>query len=194
MLNEEIKEEKIVSLAAVPAQPALGKKIIRNVMFGGLRYVFVAPIPFIMTPLILHKIGVAGYGTWAVFLAINGMTSLADLGLVGTLSKFVAEHYARRDDAALNRLLNTGLAVFTLLSVGLVGLLWAASSLLVGILFRNSSISGPALTTLFRYFLVVIAINISILLFSSVITGMQRLDLTNVMSAFSTVCAAVLSA
>jgi O-antigen/teichoic acid export membrane protein len=122
------------------------------------------------------------------------MTSLADLGLVGTLSKFVAEHYARRDNAALNRVLNTGLAVFGVLSVGLVILLWMASSIMVGILFRNSSIGGPALVTLFRYFLVIIGLNISILLFSSVTTGMQRLDLTNLMSAFSIVCAAFLSA
>ena len=183
-------------MAEVPniVQRPLSAKIVRNVLFGGLRSLLVAPIPFLLTPLILKKIGAEGYGTWAVFLAINGMTSLADLGLVGTLSKFVAEHYAHRDYAALNRLLNTGLAVCGVLSVGLVGLLWAASSLVVRTLFRNSSISGLALTTLFRYFLVVIAINISILLFSSVTTGIQRLDLTNVMNAFSIVCAAVLSA
>ena len=59
--------------------PKLSAKIIRNVIFGGLRYVLVAPIPFLLTPLILHKIGTAGYGTWAVFLAINGLTSLADM-------------------------------------------------------------------------------------------------------------------
>ena len=63
----------------------LSAKIIRSVMFGALRYVFLVPIPFVMTPLILHRLGVNGYGTWAVFLAINSMTSLADLGLVGTL-------------------------------------------------------------------------------------------------------------
>src|SRR5438552_273097 len=82
----------------------LGTKIVRSVLFGGLRYLLIAPVPFVMTPLILHRIGVPGYGTWAVFLAINGLTSLADLGLVGTLSKFVAEGYALRDFPALSRL------------------------------------------------------------------------------------------
>src|SRR6202163_3645757 len=148
MLNEEIKEEKIVSLAAVPAQPALGKKIIRNVMFGGLRYVFVAPIPFIMTPLILHKIGVAGYGTWAVFLAINGLTSLADLGLVGTLSKFVAEYHARRDFDALDRLLSSGFGLFILLDIVIVAALWGLSPVLAGILFHGSAMPTPELVLL----------------------------------------------
>src|ERR1035437_7068399 len=117
MLTQESKDEKGVLFASEPAQPALGTKIIRNVMFGGLRYFLVVPIPFVMTPLILRKIGVAGYGTWAVFLAINGLSSLADLGLVGTLSKFVAEYYARRDFPALARLLNSGLSLFLLLDI-----------------------------------------------------------------------------
>jgi len=106
MLTEEIKEEKVGSVALDPVQRSLGTKIMRSVVFGGLRYVLVAPIPFVMTPLVLHRIGVAGYGTWAVFLAVNGLTSLVDLGLVGTLSKFVAEYYARQDFPALARLLN----------------------------------------------------------------------------------------
>jgi O-antigen/teichoic acid export membrane protein len=176
------------------AQRPLSAKIMRSVLSGGLRSFLVAPVPFFLTPLILRKIGAQGYGTWAVFLAINGMTSLADLGLVGTLSKFVAEHYARRDDTALNRLLNTGLAVFGLLSLVLVGLLWAGSSLVVRLLFRGSSMNGPELVIFFHYFLVIIALNISTLLFSSVTTGMQRLDLTNFMSAFSVLCAAAVSA
>src|SRR5260370_2558817 len=174
------------------AQQPLSAKIMRSVMLGGIRSVWVAPVPFLLRPLILRKSGVEGYGTWAVFLAINGMTSLADLGLVGTLSKFVAEHYAHRDHAALNRLLNTGLAVFGALSLLLVGLLWAGSSVVVRVLFRGGSMSGPELTLFFRYFLVIIALNISILLFSSVTTGMQRLDLTNLMSAFNIPCPPIL--
>src|SRR5512135_298806 len=104
MLTEEAKYDAAKAENSKSVQRSLGAKIIRNVLFGGLRYVLVLPIPFVMTPLILHKVGVAGYGTWAVFLAINGLTSLADLGLVGTLSKFVAEYYARRDFNALSKL------------------------------------------------------------------------------------------
>jgi len=77
LIGESKRKESTDSAAADSA--TLGTKIVRSVVFGGLRYVFIAPIPFIMTPLILHRIGVAGYGTWAVFLAINGLTSLADL-------------------------------------------------------------------------------------------------------------------
>jgi O-antigen/teichoic acid export membrane protein len=155
----------------------------RNVAFGGLRYVFIVPIPFVMTPLILHEIGVAGYGTWAVFLAINGLTSLTDLGLVGTLSKFVAEYYARMDFPALTRVLSSGLTLFLLLDLLIGTTLWGASPLLAGRLFRGSTMPIAELVTLLRCFLIVIAANILTQLFTSVTTGLQRLDLTNVISA-----------
>jgi O-antigen/teichoic acid export membrane protein len=175
-------------------EKSLSDKIVRNVAFGGLRSLLVAPIPFLLTPLILSKIGAAGYGTWAIFLAINGMTSLTDLGLVGTLSKFVAEYYARRDYVALNRLLNTGLAVFGLLSLGIMLLFWVGSSPIIAALFHNSLVKGEYLQRLFRYFILAIGANVLIMLFSSVTAGVQRLDLTSLMTGFNTFCAAVLSA
>jgi O-antigen/teichoic acid export membrane protein len=161
----------------------LSAKIIRSVMFGALRYVFLVPIPFVMTPLILHRLGVNGYGTWAVFLAINSMTSLADLGLVGTLSKFVAEYYAHRDFAALNRLLNSGLAIFLVLAVTIGVVIGTAAPLLIRWLLKGSSASSTELVFLLRCFIALIVSNILILLFSSITSGMQRLDLTYVMSA-----------
>src|SRR5258706_15625263 len=135
ILENNIELDHAPSVAEVP----LGARIIRSVLFGGLRYVFIAPIPFIMTPLILHKIGVAGYGTWAVFLTINGLTSLADLGLVGTLSKFVADHYARRDFPALAVLLNSGLTLFLLLDCVIAAADWLAAPVMTNSLLHDSS-------------------------------------------------------
>lgn len=194
MLPEEIKEHNVVPVALEPPPRSLGTKIIRSVVFGGLRYVVVAPIPFVMTPLILHRIGVAGYGTWAVFLAINGLTSLADLGLVGTLSKFVAEYYARQDFVALAKLLSSGLTLFLMLDLVIGTALWSASPLLVQRLFRGSPISNADLVLLLRCFLIVISANILSQLFASVTTGLQRLDLTHLMGGANVIMNAVFAA
>src|SRR5205823_3166848 len=83
----------------------------RNVLFSGLRAALLWPVPFLLIPFILRKLGVAGYGTWAVFLAIVSLSSLADLGLGGTLTKQVAEHHATKNWAALGRLISTGLTL-----------------------------------------------------------------------------------
>jgi O-antigen/teichoic acid export membrane protein len=147
-----------------------------------------------MTPFILHKIGIAGYGTWAVFLALNGLTSLADLGLVGTLSKFVAEYYARRDFHALSRLMNSGLALFLLLDIAITCALWAATPLLTDMLFRGSSVSKGELVFLFRCFQIVIAANILNQLFGSVTGGLQRLDLLHMLGTANVIMNAAFAA
>lgn len=160
-------------------ETSLSAKIIRNVVSSGLRVVLLAPLPFIMTPLILRKIGTAGYGTWAVFVALNSLTSLADLGMVGTVSKYVAEYYAHKDFQGLNRLLNTGLVIFAVISctVGLV--VWSSSRLITSTLFKGSSAPTGELAVLLKYFVIVISANILTLLLSSVTTGLQRLDLSS---------------
>jgi O-antigen/teichoic acid export membrane protein len=191
MLTGETKEANAKSAGSDLAPRSLGNKIMRSVVFGGLRYVFIAPIPFIMTPLILHRIGVEGYGTWAVFLAINGLTSLADLGLVGTLSKFVAEYYARQDFDALARLMGSGLALFLLLDLVIGVAVWCASQLLVARLFRGGTTPNAELVLLLRCFLIVIAANILSQLFASVTSGLQRLDLTHMVSAANVIMNAV---
>src|SRR5579862_325715 len=176
-----------VATEAVP----LGVKIMRSVLFGGLRYVLIAPIPFVMTPLIVHRIGVAGYGTWAVFLAINGLTSLADLGLVGTLSKFVADHHARRDFSALSRLLNSGLTLFLLLDCVIAAVLWCGASVLAKRLFHGSAAANSEVIFLLHCFVLVVAANILTQLFSSITAGLQRLDLTNLVSTANALLSAV---
>jgi O-antigen/teichoic acid export membrane protein len=192
MATAEINTEEASSLALHPLPRSLGSKIMRGALSGGLRYVLIAPIPFIMTPLVLHRVGVAGYGTWAVLLAFNGLTSVSDLGLVGTLSKFVAEYHARQDFPALTRLLGSGLALFLMLDLFLGTALWLGSPLLATHLFRGSPLPAAELVVLLRCFLIVIAANILTQLFASVTTGLQRLDLTNLigtanvlLSAFS---------
>lgn len=194
MLTNELQVEAEDVVVAAAAPRPLAQQIIRNILFGGLRYLFVVPIPFVLTPLILHKIGVAGYGTWAVFLAINGLSSLADLGLVGTVSKFVAEYHARRDFPALERLLNSGLGLFLLLDVGVSVVLWLAAPFLANKLFRGSPLSNADLIILLRCFLIVVAANILTQLFASVTTGLQRLDLTNLISAANLLLSAALGA
>jgi O-antigen/teichoic acid export membrane protein len=172
---------------------SLSAKIIRNVISSGVRSFLVAPVPFILTPVILHKIGAAGYGTWAVFLAFSSLTSLADFGMVGTLSKHVAEFHARKDLEGLNTLLSTGLVIFVLLAVGFGFLLWFGSSLLPTILFRGSPLQPAELGFLLRCYVLVIGANILSLLFASVTSGLQRLDLTNWIGAANIYCAALVS-
>jgi O-antigen/teichoic acid export membrane protein len=51
------------SLERIP----LGTQLTRNVVYNGARLFILAPLPFILIPLFLKKLGTSGYGTWAMF-------------------------------------------------------------------------------------------------------------------------------
>lgn len=172
----------------------LSNKIIRNVFSSGVRALFLIPVPLVMTPLILHEIGSAGYGTWAVLVALNNLTSLADLGMVGTVSKYVAEYHTHEDHQSLNRLLNTGLVIFSVISSVVALAIWFAAPLIVHGLFRGSPLATPELVFLLRVFLIVLGANILTLLFSSITSGLQRLDISNWIGALNTLGAAFIGA
>lgn len=177
-----------------PEEKSTGAKVTRNVLFSILRAALVWPIPFLLIPFILEKIGARGYGTWAVFLTIINLTSLADFGLGGTLTKHVAEHYAIRDFVALRRLLDTGVMLYLILACLTVCVLGICSGWLVPLLFRgNAEVPHGMLPTLWHWLLLVVAINILVIPFYSAITGLQRMDLSNFLSSFNSVAFALLA-
>lgn len=171
----------------------LGSKIVRNVLFSGGRLLLLAPLPFILVPYFLKKLGTSGYGTLAVFLAVSGITSIADFGLVTTLSKHVAEFYALKDFRGLSRIANTGFLVYAGIAAVIAGLLWGASSLLISALFRGSSLSSNELHHLWSYLVVMIVANALTLLFSSVTIGLQRMDLSTTVASMNVLLSALLA-
>ncbi len=175
-------------------QSTVAGKIIRNVLSAGLRVLIIGPVPFLLTPYILKKLGTGEYGTWAVFLAAVNLGSLADLGLVGTLSKHVSQYSARGDEAALSRLVNTGLVLFCAIAVGLVAGGGMAADAVARFFFRDSPIPIEELVFLLRCGLILAATNIVTLLFSSILAGLQRVDLTSMGASFNVLLSAVLSA
>jgi O-antigen/teichoic acid export membrane protein len=186
-----------VSLLETPIQPAspqgfgIGSKIVRNAASGALRLVVLAPIPFLLTPFLLRHVGTAGFGIWAVLLSLNGLTGLADLGIVGTLTKHVSEHYTRSDYERVNRVINAGILVFSVLALISVFAVNAASGSLVSVFFRRSSLPMFEVQHAIRLLSVAIALNLLAFPFASVISGLQRLDLTNLLWALNAIITAL---
>ena len=158
-----------------------------------VRLFLLAPLPFVMIPFFLKKLGTSGYGTWAVFLAISGMTSLADLGLVTALSKHVAEFFVLKDSLALSRLINTGFILYLVVAGLLACILFISSPLLLPTLFRGTLVPPRELRNLWYLLIVLVFVNALTLLFSSVAIGLQRMDLTTGISSFNILSCAGLS-
>lgn len=184
---------KIFQNVLTPENVPLGVKVRRNVIYNAARSIILAPLPFFIIPFFLKKLGSAGYGTWAVFLALNGMTSLADFGLVTSISRHVAQYYALKDVRALGQLISTGILLYLGIACTAAGILWAAARVMVSSLFRNSPVPSPELMVLWKYLIVLVFANILTLLFSSIILGLQRMDVSTWMNTLNTLLSAGLS-
>jgi O-antigen/teichoic acid export membrane protein len=170
-----------------------GGKIKRNAIFNVLRVVIAAPIPLLLTPYIIHHVGARSFGIWAVLYAIANLTSLADFGLVGTLSKHVAEYWADRDFVRLNKLISTGVVLFGTIAI-LVSIAFALLQKPVFfVLFRNADAYGPQLVHSYYLLVPVVAFNILSFPLSSIATGLQRMDITSFLSSVNLGSAAILS-
>ncbi|HEX4485957.1 MAG TPA: oligosaccharide flippase family protein [Terriglobales bacterium] len=178
-----------------PQQPRqLGTKIIWNTVSGALRILVVAPIPFLLTPFLVRRVGTAGFGIWAVLLSFNGLTALADLGIVGTLTKHVSEHYTRKDYQALNRVMNAGILMFSLIAAVCVLAVNLSTGLLISVFFRQSPLPVWQVEHAIRFLSIAIAFNLLAFPFNSVMSGLQRLDLTNLLWALNTMITALSAA
>jgi O-antigen/teichoic acid export membrane protein len=184
---------EITGKLIAPEQKSVRAKLVRNVVFSALRSVLLWPIPFLLIPYILNKIGTGGYGTWAVFLTLIGLTGLADLGLGGTLTKQVAEHHANGDSNALDRLINSALMIYAFVGLVLIAVLLLGAGRFLPLLFQGSQSSHQELVSLWHWVLLIIGLNILIMPLYSVVTGLQRMDLTAIASAISTLIIAALT-
>ena len=179
---------------SLPPERSLGTKIIRNTVSGALRIVVLAPIPFLLTPFLLRHVGTAGFGIWAVLLSLNGLTALADLGVVGTLTKHVSQHYTHRDYLSVSRVVNAGILMFSVIAIVCVLTVNLASGVLISVFFSQSSLPIQQLQHVIRLLSIAIALNLLAFPFASVISGLQRLDLTNLLWGLSAILTAVLAA
>jgi O-antigen/teichoic acid export membrane protein len=74
-----------------------------------------------MMPFVVHHLGDAAYGIWALVLQMTGYMGVVDVGLQSALIRFVARFEAAGDNTGLSELLSTVFAVFSALALACLG-------------------------------------------------------------------------
>src|SRR5690349_12508189 len=60
-------------------------------------------VALVLSPYIVHEIGLRAYGFWALAVAVAQYSALLDLGIGQALNRFVADLDARQSEAELDR-------------------------------------------------------------------------------------------
>lgn len=130
---------------------------------------------FILMPYVLHTLEDRKYGMWIFINSLAGYGGLLFLGFGGTISRFVAESFARKDWTRLNQVVNVVMAAYLVMgSAALLiacGLAWVAPSL--------NDWGGESIWEI-RGVILVLGLNLFMSMigsvFGGVLIGIQRID------------------
>jgi O-antigen/teichoic acid export membrane protein len=140
---------------------------------------------FVLTPFILHSIGRTDFGLWALSGSVTGYGWLLDLGISGAIIKYLAEHRTKAEPDQANRLVATSIVLYTGLGL-LTVVLTIPAAVLCPSLFHLPSSQHATLTWVILLMGLGIGLGIPSTTTSSVLQGLQRFDLVNLVNIAST--------
>lgn len=162
-------------------------RIARNSMFSIVRFVVLLPLPILVLPFMLAQLGDVAFGLWALFATFITYTQLADFGMGLALTKYVAGYAARAEWDNVLRATNTVFFFYALVAIILGLLLAALGPLLTSLIPNGSAVAGRALLSMVALAFATFAINLTFGAFGSVLQGLQRLDVTNLVSFLASI-------
>ncbi len=158
---------------------ATSKKIIKNTIFTSVGRFWGYALSFIITPYIVHKIGIERFGIWAIANTAIHFFLFLDLGIGSSFVKYIAEYNTKKNYKMINEVINTGLifSLFFCLCVFLFSML--LKNLVMTQLKFSSDLHGDVLIA-FLGVLAVFIINYIFTVFKSTLYGLQRMDIVNI--------------
>mgnify|MGYP000182789866 CR=1 FL=1 len=156
---------------------SVGKKTARNSVYSIVVNIWYLLSRFLLTPFVLGHLALAEYGLWMLCFVVMSFLALTSFGLEGTYIKYVAEFYARKEFARINRLLSTGLLVTVALSATILLILWVLLPTFMEGMKIEPELRGKA-AVVFMATGLVFALDITLNCFGRALDGLQRMDLT----------------
>jgi O-antigen/teichoic acid export membrane protein len=147
----------------------------RNVVSNWAGSLISLLIAFFLSPFVVHHLGTTAYGIWVLILSLTGYFGLLDLGVRGTVTRYVAEFHTQGKHKEASRLVSSALVIFTLL--GAVAL--AASMVATLIASRLFHIPQNHLGVLLIVAGASVATTLIGSVFGAVVVGLQQFEISN---------------
>lgn len=151
-------------------------RLLRNTLANGAGVVSGVLVGLVVTPFIIEKVGIDGYGVFALALSLSflgGYMSLADLGVEAATSRYVAEARARDDAREAQAIVASAVALLTVVALVLAPLLAALSGPLVELFGVDGALRDQA-QLCFMFMAVQLLFELPARAFIAVLEGAQR--------------------
>lgn len=159
--------------------------VLLNVITSGGQVVFIGLVYFLLYRYLLSKLGVELLGVWSVVLSTSSLANLANFGVADSVVRFVALYSAEKDDVKIKQLIFTSTVFLTTLFVLIAAIIYPFADLILkGVLPAKYIEQGLAILP---YSLMCLIINALNGVYASVLDGMQRNYIRNIIFSLSSV-------
>jgi O-antigen/teichoic acid export membrane protein len=166
--------------------PTISEKIIKNTVYNTIGRFWGILVVLFLTPYIVSRLGVERYGIWALLTSLVGYIGFLDLGIGGSYVRYIAEYYTQKDYSKVNFVINTGFLFCLGLAFILIPLaLFLTEPLLIFLKLDLSTY--PEIKFVFFWGVVIFSLSNATFVFGSVQTGLQRMELTNIVAVILTI-------
>jgi O-antigen/teichoic acid export membrane protein len=181
----------IAGKAAADTQTGLGAVVVRNISANLARAAAITAVAILLPAYLTHHLPVRVYAAWVLIIQLGAYVAYFDLGIQLGVSKFVAEHDARRDNLEAGRYASAGLALMLLAGMLggalTLGLAWEVPRLFSGM--------PSGLVPQVRIGLILVGFSLSFGLvcsvYSAVFLGLQRYWIPTCITIFNRVLFAI---
>ncbi len=133
---------------------------------------------FVITPILIRKLGPEHYGIWLQVFSILDYFWFFDLGFNPAIANFCARFLALNDDLKINQVINTALFYFSMIAVAI----WVTAPILAiraTRFFKVAEADRHEFSTLILITGLSFGLQMMLHLFLSALDGFQRFDLTS---------------
>ncbi len=154
------------------------RRVARNVAYNWTGFAVQIAVAFFLTPFVIHKLGDARYGVWALTVSLTGYYGLLDLGFRAGLTQYITRALAVGDQLQVNKTVSSGFAALACCA----GMLLCAS---LGLAFWSPSFINMSPEIAHEVFWCILIVGASVAVqffffpFSAVLTATQRFDIAN---------------
>jgi len=163
---------------------ALGKsrKLIKNTLYNNFGYFWHLLVSLLLTPFIIYKLGVEQFGIWVLLEVIVIYLGFLDFpGIWGAFVKYIAEYHTKKDFENCSHVINLGWAYYTFFWIILFCLILVFKKPILS-LFNFPPDLSNTISFVFIAVFVISLVRGSFMVFRSVLLGLQRMDITNIIA------------
>jgi O-antigen/teichoic acid export membrane protein len=157
---------------------SLATSLVRNALFGSGARVITLAVGLVITPYLIHRLGMERFGIWALVSVLTGAMGLLDFSFKNAFVKHLAETVATGKRKAHAQILSTGLASYLVFAAVAVLLFLVIADLVLGLLNIPAPLQSEALTV-FWIGLAGFLVGSVMAIFPAVCDARQRMDITN---------------